>query len=225
HAHLALIYGAESWLGHPFLIVEFLAGGTLADRLRRERLTAAQTRHLGIVLSEVLDTLHGAGLLHRDLKPSNIGFTAGGTAKLLDFGLAQLVAPSSADTTRSRSTTSQLNPLHQRTHHGFGTLAYMSPEAIGNGQPAVSFDLWSLAVLLVEAVTGTHPFEGKTALETVQRITRHSADDVPAMLTGCDPRLIAFFADALHPDVACRPATAADFGLRLKKLGGASQEE
>ena len=81
----------------------------------------------------------------------------------------------------------------------------------------------AVAVLLVEAVSGSHPFAGKTALETMHRISCHAAADVPAMLTDCDAAFIAFFVDALHPDVARRPATAAEFGHRLIKLGSGAQ--
>ncbi len=222
HEHLALIYGAETWHGHPFLIVEYLAGGTLADRLRRERLPVTEAIALGVELCEVLERLHSAGLLHRDLKPSNVGYTASGSSKLLDFGLAQLVAPDSADTGRSGSYsgTTRPDPLNRRTHHGFGTPAYMSPEALACATPTPAFDLWSLAVLMVEAISGVNPFAGKTALETMQRISAHTASDVPAMLSDCPDVLIALLREALHPEPAGRPVSASAFGARLRILSG-----
>ncbi len=219
HEHLALIYGAESWHGLPFLIVEFLPGGTLTQRLRRDRMPVDEMRALGVLMADVLDTLHAAGLLHRDLKPSNIGYSASGKAKLLDFGLAQLFATAGADSTAGESSTGRANPLSQATHHGFGTLAYMSPEALNSAVPSVSFDLWSLAVVLVESVSGVNPFAGATPLETVQRISRHDEGSVPAMLPGCSAELVAFFKEALHPDPKHRPPTAREFGRRLAGLG------
>ena len=89
HAAVAQIHGIESWRGKPFLVVEHLAGGTLADRLRQGPVPATEAVSIAMVLSDALATLHRAGYLHGDVKPSNIGFTSEGSPKLLDFGLAR----------------------------------------------------------------------------------------------------------------------------------------
>jgi hypothetical protein len=91
HPNLAMIYGIEFYRGIPMLVVEYLAGGTLADRLRRGPLPWHDAVALGATLADVVDRIHGAGILHRDIKPSNVGFTAEGVPKLLDFGLARAV--------------------------------------------------------------------------------------------------------------------------------------
>ena len=92
HPNLALIFAAESWHGMPMLVVEFLEGGSLADRLRGgRRLPLTEVLALGVSLSDGLEHLHAAGILHRDIKPSNIGYTAAGQPKLLDFGLARIL--------------------------------------------------------------------------------------------------------------------------------------
>ena len=90
HPNLALIYGAEQWRGTPMLIVEYLDGGTLRDRIRRGPVPYVEAIDLGIVLADVLDRVHASGVLHRDVKPSNIGYTSDRRPKLLDFGLALL---------------------------------------------------------------------------------------------------------------------------------------
>ena len=90
HPHLALIFGLESWRGSPALVMEYLDGGTLADRLRRARLSPREVVALAHDLAGAIASIHDDGLLHRDIKPSNIAFTSAGQPKLLDFGLAQI---------------------------------------------------------------------------------------------------------------------------------------
>ena len=139
HAAVAQIYGVESWRGRPFLVVEFLPGGTLAARLGEGPIPAPQSVAMTIHLAEALAALHRAGYLHGDVKPTNIGFTADGLPKLLDFGLAR--------------------PANNAAAAG-GTLRYLSPEVL-SGRPAeAADDVWSLCVVLYEMVSGEHPFAG-----------------------------------------------------------------
>ncbi|MGH9409317.1 MAG: serine/threonine-protein kinase, partial [Vicinamibacterales bacterium] len=215
HAHLAMIYGLESWRGQPLLVVEYLAGGTLADRLRRGPLPLDDVIALGGTLATALGALHGERLLHRDLKPSNVGYTAGRVVKVLDFGLASLVAPE-AD---SQSTTRSADPLAQHTGRGAGTPAYMAPEALRGDAPSAAFDLWSLAVLLVEGLIGRNPFHGESLIETVARVERHRSSDVVGWLSGQAPRVVEFFAAALDPAAATRPQCATEFAAALSRCG------
>ena len=90
HPNLATLHGFEEWRGAPMLVMEFLEGGTLSERLRRGPLPLSDSLMLGIALANGLAVLHRTGILHRDIKPSNIGFSADGVPKLLDFGLAKL---------------------------------------------------------------------------------------------------------------------------------------
>ena len=118
HPAVAQIHGVESWRGRPFLVVEFLPGDTLADRLRDGPVPALQAVEVTTALAEGLAALHGTGYVHGDVKPSNIGFTADGAPKLLDFGLARVA--------------------NDATVAG-GTLRYLSPEVL-DGRPADAAD-------------------------------------------------------------------------------------
>ncbi|MEP7012982.1 MAG: protein kinase [Acidobacteriota bacterium] len=95
HTHLAGVYGIETWLGTPIMIFEYLAGGTLADRLTEGQLSPLETIDLGIAMAGALERLHEADILHRDVKPSNIGYSGEGVPKLMDFGIAR--APGSTE--------------------------------------------------------------------------------------------------------------------------------
>jgi hypothetical protein len=142
HPGLAFVLGLETVGPLPVLVVEYLAGGTLADRLRRRGAQSAQeVVRLGIDLADALVYLHDVGVLHRDLKPSNVGFTATGKLKLLDFGVAVRVAAT-------------------HRHAIAGTAMYMPPEALAGAPPSPVYDLWSLGVLLCEAWLGRHPLAG-----------------------------------------------------------------
>ena len=201
HAAVAQIYGVESWRGRPFLVVEFLPGGTLAARLGEGPISAPQSVAVTIHLAEALEALHRAGYLHGDVKPSNIGFTADGLPKLLDFGLAR--------------------PANNAAMAG-GTLRYLSPEVL-SGQPAeAADDVWSLCVVLYEMVSGEHPFAGGKVEDVADRIRRQrlgrparSASDTEMQST-----VVAFAATVLTAARSARPATARAFADALGAVPG-----
>jgi serine/threonine protein kinase len=175
HPNLATLYGLELWRGVPMLVIEYLEGGTLADRLRRGPLAVDQVVKLGLALAEAAGALHAVGMLHRDIKPSNIGFTAEGTPKLLDFGLAKLVtrpSPATGGSGGNDSTWSVQGSMS--TEAGIrGTPAYLSPESLSGAPPSAADDVWALSVTLIEASTGINPFKAATIPATVARVLTH----------------------------------------------------
>ena len=201
HAGVAQIHGIESWRGRPFLVVEFLAGGTLADRLRRGPVQAPQAVAVTAVLADALAAVHEAGYLHGDIKPSNIGFTADGSPKLLDFGLA-----------RGRDDAVL----------GGGTLGYASPEVLAGRPAEVGDDVWSLGVVLYEMVSGRHPFAGADVEEVTDRILRqHLSCGGPARTRGGDPPpAVRFAVSMLTAPRSARPATARAFAGALRRMPG-----
>jgi serine/threonine protein kinase len=211
HPNLALIYGAETWRGTPLLVVEYLAGGTLADRLRERRRSLAETLEVGLIVLNVLERCHGAGVLHRDIKPSNIGYTAEDAPKLLDFGLAQLI-----DETQVAGR--EMSASGEGSLPFAGTPLYMSPEAIAGAPPDPSFDLWGLAAVLYEALTGRAAFRSSSRAETLARIRVGAAPDPRELCAEIRPAVARFLKDALARDRRRRPANVAEFRQRLNAL-------
>lgn len=229
HPNLAMIFGAETWNGIPMLIVEYLGGGTLADRLARGRLAPHEAAEVGIVLAEVLDRIHGAGILHRDVKPSNVGYTSDGTAKLLDFGLARIL-----DDTRWRGAIAGGPPPAHDGEGGslktltvsdrlVGTPWYLSPEAVNHLEPEPSFDLWAASLVIYEALAGWHPMAAASIDETLDRICRARIPDVRERRPDCPPPLATFLRDALSRDPRRRPSSGREMAQRLRgtATGGA----
>ena len=198
HPAVAQIHGVESWRGRPFLVVEFFARGTLADRLRDGPLPPDQAVSAVGVLAGALAALHEAGYVHGDVKPSNVGLTRTGAPKLLDFGLAR--APNDAATTG-------------------GTVRYLSPEVL-SGRPAQEADdVWALSVILYEMLAGEHPFAGGAVADVADRIRRRRLGRPFEPDVEDEPRsaLVAFAASLLTASRAAFPATARAFAERLRK--------
>jgi len=233
HEHLEMIYAVETWRGSPVLVLEYLAGGTLGQRLARGALDAIEVARIGISMADALHSLHRVGVLHCDIKPSNIGFTAQAVPKLLDFGLATALGSRPAD---APSTSTQLWPSDFTTHTEAlavrvsletgagpaGTLIYMSPEAIDGTAPDVSVDLWGLAVTMYEAIAGAHPFITRGRLETINRIRAANPVALSSVTPRCPEAVSDFLSQALSADARVRPASAREFSARLRSALGAS---
>ena len=190
HPAVAQIYGIESWRSRPFLVVEFLPRGTLADRLRRGPVPAARAVRLTALLTDALEALHEAGYLHGDIKPGNVGFASDGWPKLLDFGLVR-----------------ETNDI---TSAG-GTERYLSPEVLSGRAADEADDVWSLCVMLYEMVSGEHPFAGGGADGIRDRIRRQRV----RRGTPSPSAAVAFATSVLTARRSTRPATARAFADRL----------
>src|SRR5688572_19545745 len=145
HPNAVAVFDVGEEEGVPFLVLEQVMGPTLEQELAGGRLDAGRVRRLGTELLAALGAAHAAGLVHRDVKPANVLMTPDGSAKVADFGIAKAAVDGDADATRMD---------HTATGHVLGTVAYMAPERLA-GQPAtVQSDLYSVGVVLYEALTG-----------------------------------------------------------------------
>ena len=199
HPAAAQIYAIEFWRGRSLLVVEFLAGGTLADRLRNGPVPARRAAGVIATLADALAALHDAGYLHRDIKPSNIGFTADGLPKLLDFGLSR-----EADDAALAG----------------GTPHYCSPEVLSGRPAGPADDVWSLCVVLYEMVSGRHPFVDTGTGAATDRIRRQRLADRALPEDGSEPSsaVLGFAASMLTARPSSRPATARALADALRQM-------
>src|SRR6516165_4737909 len=164
HPHICHLYDIGSQDGTSFLVMEYLEGESLADRLRKGAMPLKQALEVGIQITEALAAAHRAGILHRDLKPGNVMLTAGG-AKLLDFGLAKttpalsgsVAAVSGITPSTPTMTIAELSsPAKPLTRQGtvVGTFQYMAPEVLQGSEADARSDIFSLGCVLYEMVTG-----------------------------------------------------------------------
>jgi eukaryotic-like serine/threonine-protein kinase len=146
HPHIAHIYDFDTQDGVGFLVMEFVQGTTLDRKLVHGALPEEDILRFGGQISATLEEVSTLGIVHRDLKPSNIMITTSGNVKLLDFGLAKLLAPDEA--TRSAGHSREL----------MGTLPYMSPEQLKGTPVDFRSDIYQVGNVLYEAGTGRRPF-------------------------------------------------------------------
>jgi eukaryotic-like serine/threonine-protein kinase len=224
HPSICQLYDIGSQDGIDFLVMEFLEGETLADRLRKGALPLNEILKIGIAMADALAVAHRQGIVHRDLKPGNIMLTKGG-AKLMDFGLAKPLglpaagpAPSSAPSFTAAPTVSGPSPLSPLTAVGsvVGTIQYMSPEQIEGREADARSDIFAFGAVLYEMVTGNRPFQGKSQISVASSILEKD----PEPLSVLKPETPAAFEHVVFACLQKNPEerfqTAHDLKLELQ---------
>ncbi len=176
HPNICGIYGLEEADGIRFLVLELVEGQTLAEKLREAGGPLEEPVALEIArqIAEALDVAHERGVIHRDLKPANVKITPTQIVKVLDFGLAKSVAMTSV----ADNLTQAAVRAHDASESSImmGTAAYMSPEQARGLAVDKRTDVWAFGVVLFEMVSGTRPFRGETATDTLASILKTDPD-------------------------------------------------
>ena len=175
HPNIAQLYGLEDGPGGSFLVMEFVEGPTLADRIARGPIAADDALRIASQIAEALEAAHEQGIIHRDLKPANVKVRPDGMVKVLDFGLAKVVEPvNDADVSRSPTVTSPA----MMTNAGviLGTAAYMSPEQARGQAVDKRTDIWAFGCVLYEMLTGRPVFGGRTVTDVLAAILEREPD-------------------------------------------------
>jgi serine/threonine protein kinase len=198
HPNIVIVHdvGAEPV---PFLVMELMPGGTLADALRRGPLPVARALDVVTDVLAGLGAAHAKGLIHRDVKPANVLFTADGRAKLADFGIA----------------TGLDSPTLTATGALAGTPAYVAPERLVGSPAGTDSDLYSVGVMLYESVAGTRPFEGETPFAVADAARHQPARHVCAATRQVPTRLGDVIMRAMAPDPRVRYHSAAALSAAL----------
>jgi eukaryotic-like serine/threonine-protein kinase len=201
HPNITTLYNLLSEGGNLYLIMECVRGETLEDLLKKRGGRLGLRESLAII-TQVADGLtyaHSLGIVHRDIKPANLMITASGAVKIMDFGIARVRG--------SQRLT--------RDGGALGTLAYMSPEQVRGEEPDGRSDLYSLAIMLYEMLTGAVPFEADTDYELMQAHIKTRAPRLSSRLPGIDSRIEAALARGLAKNREQRFATAREFSDAL----------
>ncbi len=220
HPHICTLFDVGHHDGVDFLVMEFLEGESLANRLVRGPLPVAELLRHAIEIADALDRAHRSGIVHRDLKPGNVMLTKSGT-KLLDFGLAKATGVASAPSSLTAAPTA-LSPL---TADGtiVGTFQYMAPEQLEGNETDARSDLFALGTVIYEMATGTRPFAGKTQASLIASILKEEPRPINALAAMSPPGLDRLVRQCLAKDPDERIQSAHDIRLQLEAIAeGAS---
>jgi serine/threonine-protein kinase len=203
HPAIVPVYDFGEQDGQPYIVMRYMSGGSLSDRLEKGPFTASEAAQMISRLAPALDAAHARGIVHRDLKPGNILFDQYGNAFLSDFGIARLVTESSAATLTGSAIV--------------GTPAYMSPEQIqGSKSLDGRSDIYSLCVILFQMLTGKMPFHADTPASVMMK---HLLDPVPHILevkTDLPPAFEEVVERAMAKDPTGRFQTASEMAVAVE---------
>jgi serine/threonine-protein kinase len=208
HPHIVAVYDAGQHQGQPFLVMEYLGGGSLSDQLARFQNDPRSAVTLMEKVARAVQVLHAEDVLHRDLKPGNVLLDEAGQPRVSDFGLVKLLEGGD-----------ELTQTGQRP----GTPAYMAPEQTGQvgGPLGPPTDVWALGVMLYELLLGRRPFRDREWASLFHQIARQQPDLPSVVQPGFDPELEAVLLRCLDKNPARRFATARELADELARwLGG-----
>jgi len=211
HPNICILYDVGEEDGQDFLVMEYLEGETLAERLIKGPLPTGEMMRLAVQIADALDNAHRQGLIHRDLKPGNVMITRDG-AKLLDFGLAKLtVSDAEPDSLSGLTLTTPL------TMDGsiIGTMQYMAPEQLEGKEADARSDIFAFGALLYEMATGKRPFDGTSQASLIASVLKEEPPAVTTIQPMIPPMLEQAISQCLQKDPDQRWQTAGDLKRAL----------
>jgi eukaryotic-like serine/threonine-protein kinase len=223
HPGICTIYEIGEQDHRPFIAMEFIVGETLRQYIHGQSLPFARILDLGIQIADALDLAHTEGIIHRDIKPSNVFVTKRGQVKVLDFGLAKLVAkdlqPLNSEDSSCKATQDSLSIVGIIS----GTPAYMSPEHVRGDDLDRRTDIFALGLLLYEMSTGRQAFGGRTGGAIIESILTRSPASVRTLNPQIPLQLEEIINKCLDKDRNLRYPTAAAVGSDLQRLKNVSE--
>jgi serine/threonine protein kinase len=212
HPNICALHDVGRAEGVEYLVLEFLEGETLTDRIAKGPLPIAEVLRFGSQIASALACAHRAGIVHRDLKPGNVMITKSG-AKLLDFGIARSSpAPPSDDEETQHKPLTQAGTI-------LGTFQYMSPEQVAGEEVDARSDIFALGAVLYEMLTGTRAFEGKSRTSVVAAVLAGSPRSASSLRPTTPPALEHVIAKCLASEREERWESAADVASELEWIG------
>jgi serine/threonine protein kinase len=216
HPHICALYDVGNQDGVEFLVMEYLEGETLSDRLVKGPLAFDQVLRYGLEIADALDKAHRQGIVHRDLKPGNVMLTKSGV-KLLDFGLAKAVAPTAA---RSGASLTALPTQAGKdlTAEGtiLGTFQYMAPEQLEGRDADARTDIFAFGAVLYEMVTGKKAFSGRSQASLISSIMTSEPAPASSVAPTAPPAFDRVVRTCLAKDPDDRWQTAHDIAVQLR---------
>jgi len=214
HPNICTVYDVGEDQGRTFIAMEFLDGSTLKEHIAGRPMEVGAVLNLAIEIADALDAAHGAGIVHRDIKPANIFVTRRGLAKVLDFGVAKVIAETSATSSHDSTVNDHLTGPGAMV----GTIGYMSPEQVRAQHLDARTDLFSFGAVLYEMSTGRMPFEGASPGEICGAIL-HTPVTTPSQVNPhLPPELERIILKALEKDREVRYQRASELRADIRRL-------